>query len=558
MEIFSPLKLNIKGLAEKDPPISGDVLVIEDSADNFVQKKVEVGNLPAAMPMNHAATHVTGGADKIRDATAALDGLMTIAFASKLDGIEANAKDDQTAGEIEAIISHDNLLDFIIAQHRIINDAGSSTTELLSASKILAITGALSTGVEVKASVATTTEGSGNITLSGEQTINGVTTSASRILVLEQTAAEDNGIYVTAAGAWARSTDADSDAEVKNGLTVSVNDSNSTHHTHRHILTTANPIVVGTTGLTFDEVSALEFGTGAGQITEGDDSRIPLQDENDALVGTNGVASSANKYVTNSDPRNSDSRAPTNHASDHTDGTDDIQSATAAQKGLATAAQITKLDGVATGAEVNPDVVSQGEAEAGTATTERIWTAQRVAQAIAALETGNGGDAEHLFYADQVNISVGADWAVNAGAPTENDDNNAAIPVIALEESAETGFGFLLRARTGKSTLQIDIKSRRRTSTGGAVTMRLKLYVREIPDNGAVAAWDSGTLLTAIDYPASNEFFQYDTQDLTFVSFTPDIVAGRLYQFQITRVPTDGSDNLVAAALIAELGMKFK
>lgn len=45
----------------------------------------------------------------------------------------------------------------------------------------------------------------------------------------------------------------------------------------------------------------------------------------------------------------------------------------------------TKLDGIAAGAEVNPDVVSQAEAEAGTATTERIWTAQRVKQAIDAL-----------------------------------------------------------------------------------------------------------------------------------------------------------------------------
>ncbi len=32
------------------------------------------------------------------------------------------------------------------------------------------------------------------------------------------------------------------------------------------------------------------------------------------------------------------------HASDHTDGTDDIQDATSGQKGLATAAQIAKLD----------------------------------------------------------------------------------------------------------------------------------------------------------------------------------------------------------------------
>jgi hypothetical protein len=34
-----------------------------------------------------------------------------------------------------------------------------------------------------------------------------------------------------------------------------------------------------------------------------DDTRIPTQDENDALVGTNGAPSTANKYVTDSDPR---------------------------------------------------------------------------------------------------------------------------------------------------------------------------------------------------------------------------------------------------------------
>jgi len=45
----------------------------------------------ARTPTAHASTHVTGGADKIRDASAAQDGLMTTAFASKLDGIAANA-----------------------------------------------------------------------------------------------------------------------------------------------------------------------------------------------------------------------------------------------------------------------------------------------------------------------------------------------------------------------------------------------------------------------------------------------------------------------------------
>jgi hypothetical protein len=45
----------------------------------------------ARTPTAHASTHVTGGADKIRDATASQDGLMTSAFATKLDGIATSA-----------------------------------------------------------------------------------------------------------------------------------------------------------------------------------------------------------------------------------------------------------------------------------------------------------------------------------------------------------------------------------------------------------------------------------------------------------------------------------
>ncbi len=44
------------------------------------------------------------------------------------------------------------------------------------------------------------------------------------------------------------------------------------------------------------------------------------------------------------DARLSDERDPTAHGSEHTDGTDDIQSATTEQKGLATSTQITLLE----------------------------------------------------------------------------------------------------------------------------------------------------------------------------------------------------------------------
>jgi hypothetical protein len=55
-----------------------------------------------------------------------------------------------------------------------------------------------------------------------------------------------------------------------------------------------------------------------------------------------------------------------------------------------------------------PTVVPQAEAEAGTATTERIWTAQRVAQAIAALGAGGGGGGASIAISDTAPVSPSA------------------------------------------------------------------------------------------------------------------------------------------------------
>lgn len=54
------------------------------------------------------------------------------------------------------------------------------------------------------------------ITLSGEQTIDGVLTSASRVLVKDQGNKYENGVYVTGAGAWTRATDMDTADEFNN------------------------------------------------------------------------------------------------------------------------------------------------------------------------------------------------------------------------------------------------------------------------------------------------------------------------------------------------------
>ena len=54
----------------------------------------------------------------------------------------------------------------------------------------------------------------GDITLSGEQTIDGTLTSSDRVLVWQQTDATENGIYTSDAGAWSRTSDANTGTEI--------------------------------------------------------------------------------------------------------------------------------------------------------------------------------------------------------------------------------------------------------------------------------------------------------------------------------------------------------
>lgn len=101
-----------------------------------------------------------------------------------------------------------------------------------------------------------------NITLSGEQTIDGVLTSASRVLVKAQTTTSQNGIYVSAAGAWSRATDADAASELE-GAAVGV--TQGTLYANTVWLQTTDSITLGSSAIQWQQIG---FGVSSQNLTQ--------------------------------------------------------------------------------------------------------------------------------------------------------------------------------------------------------------------------------------------------------------------------------------------------
>jgi phage-related tail fiber protein len=92
-----------------------------------------------------------------------------------------------------------------------------------------------------------------NITLSGAQTIDGVSVIAGdRVLVKSQTAGSGNGIYLAATGAWTRAADFDTGAEALAAATFI--SEGTTLGNSIWLQTTDAPITIGTTALVFAQI----------------------------------------------------------------------------------------------------------------------------------------------------------------------------------------------------------------------------------------------------------------------------------------------------------------
>ena len=135
----------------------------------------------------------------------------------------------------------------------------------------------------------------GNLTLSGLQTIDGYTTLVGdRVLVKNQTTQAQNGIYVAASGAWARSSDANTWNSLISAFTFIQN--GSTQANSGWVCTISTGGTLGTTPVTWSQLaSAASYFAGTGlTLSSYTFSITPV-----GTAGTYGSASSVPVFVTN-------------------------------------------------------------------------------------------------------------------------------------------------------------------------------------------------------------------------------------------------------------------
>lgn len=134
-----------------------------------------------------------------------------------------------------------------------------------------------------------------NLGLSGLGTIDGVSlSSGDRVLVKDQTNAADNGIYEAASGSWARAGDANTATELNSGAFTFIEEG-IVNAGRGYVMTTANPITLGSTNLTwtqFSETGSTSAGTalaysGNTLNVQVDGTSISVNGSNELRVHTN-------------------------------------------------------------------------------------------------------------------------------------------------------------------------------------------------------------------------------------------------------------------------------
>ena len=163
-------------------------------------------------------------------------------------------------------------------------------------------------GMKAPCRVATTA----NITLSGEQTIDGVAVVAGdRVLVKNQTESSQNGIYDCSTTAWTRAADFDGPRDVLQGTQVPIA-LGSTLAGSTWRVTSANPVTIGTSNITFvvattaADVANAAASAAAALVSE---TNAATSETNAATSETNAATSETNAATSETNAATSETNA---------------------------------------------------------------------------------------------------------------------------------------------------------------------------------------------------------------------------------------------------------
>lgn len=240
---------------------------------------------------------ISGSLDMVAGSSATITGLSNPTNAS--DAANKSYVDTQVATRLA--LAGGTMSGAIAMGTNKITGLGTPTADQDAATK--AYVDSVAQGLDIKASCRAAT--TGNITLSGTQTIDGVAVIAGdRVLVKNQSSAAENGIYVAAVSTWSRAADANTWDELVGAFTFI--EDGSTSDNSGWVCTVAPGGTLGVTAVTFDQFSgAGQVNAGTGMTKTGNTLNVNTASSSRIVVGadeidlaTTGVTAGTYKSVT--------------------------------------------------------------------------------------------------------------------------------------------------------------------------------------------------------------------------------------------------------------------
>lgn len=282
---------------------------------------------------------------------------------------------------------------------------------------------ALQQSLDIKQSVRAGTTANVVLASGGLPTIDGVALNENdRVLNMFQTTASENGIYTAhATGGWTRATDASVSADVTAGMYTFVSEG-TTNGNNGFVLTTDDPITLGTTALTFTQFS------GAGTVIAGNGLT--------KTGNTLDVGGTTNRIVANADSI-------------------DISSSYVGQASITTLGTITT--GTWTGTAIAIANGGTGATSLGAAQTALDITTLSTTQTISGAKTFSteviSSNATSTSNAFSANATAGTTWSVTYGGTVKWPANSFTLIPSSSGLTLTTGFTIRTDSPTNGSDL---------------------------------------------------------------------------------------------------------